>query len=141
MEGYLRLRSKAAKAELVLVKGPRKLDEGLWSTGSMGRGIKEHGLVVATEKGPLLVTGCAHPGIHRMAKRAARISGGRLQLVLGGFHLGKLDAEKLSAVIEVLESVTDSVAPGHCTGKNSTETLLSAFPRGTRLEVGLSLTF
>ncbi|HAF71370.1 TPA: hypothetical protein DCL37_08560 [Candidatus Acetothermia bacterium] len=42
MEGYLRPR--AAKAELVLVKGPRRLGEPLWSTGTMGRGVKEHGL-------------------------------------------------------------------------------------------------
>ena len=134
MEGYLRPR--AAKAELILVKGPRRLREGLWSTGTMGRRVKEHGLVIATEKGPALVTGCAHPGIDRMAARAARIVGERLRLVLGGFHLEGASPERLKRVIAGLRGVAESVAPGHCTGKAATQALLSAFPQGEALTVG-----
>ena len=134
MEGYLRPR--AVKAELMLVKGPRRLGEGLWSTGTMGRRVKEHGLVIATEKGPVLITGCAHPGIDRMAARAARIAGGRLRLVLGGFHLGGASPERLKRVIAGLREASESVAPGHCTGKAATQALLSAFPKGEALAVG-----
>ncbi len=95
MEEYLRPRAKSAAAELFLVKGPRTLGKGLWSTGVMGRGVKEHGLVIATAEGPVLITGCAHPGVHRLAARAARIAGERLRLVLGGFHLAGIPREKL----------------------------------------------
>lgn len=139
MEDYLRPRAKAAKAELILVRGPRKLGEGLWTTGAMGRGVKEHGLVVTTDKGAVLITGCAHPGVHRMAARAVGLVGGRLRLVLGGFHLAGFPAGKLSQVIQDLEEVTDSVAPGHCTGEKPTQALLAAFPRSKPLEVGFSL--
>ena len=134
MEGYLRPR--AVKAELILVKGPRRLGEGLWSTGTMGRRVKEHGLVIATEKGPVLITGCAHPGIDRMAGRAARIAGERLRLVLGGFHLGGASPERLKRVIAGLREASESVAPGHCTGEAATQALLSAFPKGEALAVG-----
>ncbi|HAF70277.1 MAG: Putative metal-dependent hydrolase [Acetothermia bacterium 64_32] len=137
MEGYLRPR--AAKAELILVKGPRRLGEGLWSTGTMGRRVKEHGFVIATEEGPVLVTGCAHPGIARMAARAARIAGGRLALVLGGFHLAGTPEGKLAEVIRDLRETTSSVAPGHCTGDGPTAALLAAFPGARELSVGFAL--
>jgi len=136
MEGYLRPRARAAKAELILVKGPRRLGEGFWSTGTMGRGVKEHGLVVATGQGPALITGCAHPGVHRMARRAARIVGERLRLVLGGFHLERASPERLKQVIAGLREVAESVAPGHCTGEAAAQALLSAFPKGEALTVG-----
>ena len=137
MEGYLRPR--AAKAKLILVKGPRRLGEGLWSTGTMGRRVKEHGLVIATEKGPILITGCAHPGIDRMAARAARIAGGRLRLVLGGFHLDGASPERLNRVIAGLREVAECVAPGHCTGEEAIAKLLARFPNSFSLEVGKGL--
>ena len=134
MEEYLRPR--AAKAELMLVKGPRRLGEGLWSTGTMGRRVKEHGLIMGTRQGSVLITGCAHPGIDRMAARAARIAGERLRLVLGGFHLGGASPERLNRVIAGLREAAESVAPGHCTGEAATQALLSAFPKGEALAVG-----
>lgn len=139
MEDYLRPRAKAAKAELMPVKSPRALGEGIWSTGTMGRGTKEHGLVVATGDGPVLITGCAHPGIARMAARAARVAGERPRLVLGGFHLGGLSRGELSRVIRDLQGITAAVAPGHCTGREATEALLAAFPGSRALEAGLTL--
>ena len=139
MEGYLGPRLKGTKAELSLIKGPRRLGEGLWSTGAMGRSVKEHGLVVTTDGGAILITGCAHPGVARMAARAVGLVGGRLRLVLGGFHLAGLPAGKLSQVIQDLKEVTDSVAPGHCTGEKPTQALLAAFPGSKPLEVGFSL--
>ncbi len=139
MGDYLRPRTRRAKAELTLVKGPRCLGEGLWSTGTMGRGVKEQGLVVATEEGPVLITGCAHPGIVRMAARAAKIVGERFRLVLGGFHLARLSPDELARLAEDLQALAVSVAPGHCTGREASETLLTAFPEGQGLSVGLSL--
>lgn len=141
MEGYLRPRLKGMKAELIPVRGPRKLGEGLWSTGAMGRAVKEHGLVVATGRGPVLITGCAHPGIARMAARAARIAGEGLRLVLGGFHLAGLPRDKLSRLVRELGAATRAVAPGHCTGREATEALLAAFPGSEGLAVGSSWEF
>ena len=138
MADYLRPRVKRAKADLVLIKGPRKIGDGLWSTGAMGRGVKEHGLVIATAEGSVLITGCAHPGVHRLAARAARIAGERLRLVLGGFHLAGIPREKLVWVIHRLGEAAESLAPGHCTGKEAMETLLAAFPGSEALKVGFS---
>ena len=139
MEDYLRPRAKAAKAELILVRGPRKLGEGLWTTGVMGRGVKEHGLVVTTNKGAALITGCAHPGIHHMAARAAQLVGERLYLVLGGFHLAGLSEERLSRLIRELARSTETVFPGHCSGEGPSSALREAFPGGEGVRAGFSL--
>lgn len=139
MEDYLRPRVKAAKAELFLVKGPRNLWEGLWSTGPMGRGIKEHGLIVATSEGPILFTGCAHPGVHRLAARAVSLVGEELRAVMGGFHLAGLAESQLAAVMENLVGLTRAVFPGHCTGESATTALLMAFPGSKALYAGFSL--
>ena len=59
---------------------------GIRTTGTLGRGaIEEHGLCVKTDKGWVLITGCAHPGIDNMAARAKKVTGGPIELVLGGF--------------------------------------------------------
>jgi len=139
MEPAMKKRARAARAELVGVRGPRRLGEGLWSTGTMGRAVKEHGLVVAGAAGPVLVTGCAHPGIDRMARRAARIAGTSLRLALGGFHLEGTSEEQLARVIRGLKETAQSVAPGHCTGKVATAALTAEFPSTSPLSVGTEI--
>jgi len=139
MEGYLQPRLKGRKAELIPIRGPRKLGEGLWSTGAMGRAVKEHGLVVATGRGPALITGCAHPGVHRMAARAAALAGAGPRFVLGGFHLAGLAEEKLARLVRALAGTTEAAFPGHCTGEEASKALLEIFPGGERLRVGFSL--
>ena len=73
-----------------------------------------------------------------MAARAARIAGERLRLVLGGFHLAGIPREKLVWVIHRLREAAESLAPGHCTGKEAMEILLATFPRSEALKVGFS---
>ncbi|MFO8033569.1 MAG: hypothetical protein R6U88_00160, partial [Candidatus Bipolaricaulota bacterium] len=139
MEGHLRLRARDVKAGRVVVRGPCSLGGDLLSTGSMGRKVKEHGLIIASPEGPVLVTGCAHPGIDRMATRATRLMGHDLSLVVGGFHLGGESPERVSAVVDRLVGATRSVAPGHCTGVEATAALLARFPSGITLEVGKTI--
>lgn len=139
MADYLSPRAKRAEAELVPIKGSRKLGDGLWSTGAMGRGVKEHGLVIATAEGAVLITGCAHPGVHRLAARAASLAGGRLRFVLGGFHLEGIGEGKLAALIGALRDLTSAVFPGHCTGKGPSSALIAAFPGSEALRAGFSL--
>ena len=139
--GPLRARARAAKMALFAVKEPRDLGDGFWSTGQMGLSPGEQGLIVPTDKGPILITGCAHPGVERMARRAVRLTGRKLRLVIGGFHLLDADAERLREVVQGLQETTEGVAPGHCTGEKATEALLSAFPGSPHLKVGLQMEF
>ena len=74
------------------------------STGALGRLIKEQSLVVNTEKGNLVITGCAHPGLGKIIDKANQL--GKIYGVLGGFH-GFSKLEKLQGI--------KLIAPCHCT--------------------------
>jgi 7,8-dihydropterin-6-yl-methyl-4-(beta-D-ribofuranosyl)aminobenzene 5'-phosphate synthase len=94
---------------------------GVRTTGTLGRGaIEEHGLCVKTDKGWVLITGCAHPGIDNMASRAKEVTDGAIELVLGGFHMIRHSRSQADAVIDRIKDLSvKRVAPCHCTGDDS----------------------
>jgi 7,8-dihydropterin-6-yl-methyl-4-(beta-D-ribofuranosyl)aminobenzene 5'-phosphate synthase len=88
-----------------------------WSTGELGDGIIEQALLLDTAQGLVVVTGCAHPGIDRIAETAVRLTGKRIHLLMGGFHLGGAGPAEIQAIIARLKSLgVEKVAPSHCTG-------------------------
>jgi 7,8-dihydropterin-6-yl-methyl-4-(beta-D-ribofuranosyl)aminobenzene 5'-phosphate synthase len=88
-----------------------------WSTGPLSDGIAEQALILDTPKGLVVVAGCAHPGIDRIAETAGRLAGKRIHLLMGGFHLGGAGRTKLEAIIARLRALgVEKVAPSHCTG-------------------------
>ena len=136
MARYLRQRTKRTKAELNVVSGPTDLGDGLLSTGTMGQTVREHGLLVKTKGGGVLITGCAHPGVDRMAERAASFLGSSLSLILGGFHLEGASKDRLETLVSRLRPLAKTLAPGHCTGKEAIEFLRASFPNVMPLAVG-----
>ena len=104
--------------EPVDVTEPVEICPGVWSTGEMGGMIKEQSLVIRTDRGPVVVTGCAHPGIAKITEKACRIVEGAPLLVMGGFHLGRTGDEEVLRIISVLEGLgVRYVSPSHCTGE------------------------
>jgi len=81
-----------------------EISPGVHSTGALGRLIKEQSLVVNTEKGNIVITGCAHPGLGKIIDKATQL--GKIYGVLGGFH-GFSKLEKLQGI--------KLIAPCHCT--------------------------
>ena len=61
--GRLKAIVRKAGATLVETTGPAKMCEGVWTTGVVAGPIPEQGIVVEHGSGPVVVTGCAHPGI------------------------------------------------------------------------------
>lgn len=104
-------------ATVETVSEARRLFDNVYSTGEMGRTIKEQALVVDTPRGLVVITGCAHPNVADMAERAKTYLGKNIYLLMGGFHLGgKSDAE-IRTIIKRLKSLgVRKVAPSHCTG-------------------------
>ena len=83
---------------------PTEICTEIYSTGALGTFIKEQSLVINTEKGNIVVTGCAHPGLENIIERSREL--GEIHGVLGGFHeFSKL--EKLQGI--------ELIAPCHCT--------------------------
>jgi len=136
MAWYLRQRTKRTKAELNVVSEPTNLGDGLFSLGTMGQTVREHGLLVKTKEGGALITGCAHPGVDRMAERAADLLGSSLSLILGGFHLEGASKDRLETLVSRLRPLAKALAPGHCTGKEAIEFLRASFPNVVPLAVG-----
>jgi 7,8-dihydropterin-6-yl-methyl-4-(beta-D-ribofuranosyl)aminobenzene 5'-phosphate synthase len=89
----------------------------IYTTGALGKMIREQALVVDTQNGLVVVTGCAHPGIVRIVEEAARHFEKDIALVMGGFHLFSTDAASIQKIIQRLKDLgVRKVAPCHCSG-------------------------
>ena len=108
--------------ELVEVGGSAKICDHVYTTGELGISIIEQSLIIETSRGFILITGCAHPGIVNIVKRAKKLSNQEVYLVLGGFHLsGKSDRE-LNDIVSAFRSLgVKKVSPTHCTGDQAIE--------------------
>ena len=111
---------------------PRKYDEKNWSqlgkmidqNGNMQEDIipEDQSLFFDTKKGIVLISGCGHAGIINTLEYVSKIFPNRpIYKILGGFHLLKLDAEKLKWKADKMKSFGVNYFVGaHCTGINST---------------------
>ena len=100
----------------VIDKEPQKILPSVWSTGTMGE-IGEQSVVIDTEQGLIVLTGCAHPGVVHIAERAMAMREKPILLLMGGFHLMYSRAAEIMAVIEKLENLgVKNVCPTHCSG-------------------------
>jgi 7,8-dihydropterin-6-yl-methyl-4-(beta-D-ribofuranosyl)aminobenzene 5'-phosphate synthase len=105
-------------ASLEEVGGQREIFPGVFTTGELNGGIKEQSLVLRSPQGLVVITGCAHPGIVKIVRRAEEIANGKVHLVLGGFHLGGASASAIEMIIQsFLHLGVEKVAPCHCSGE------------------------
>jgi len=119
---------EAAHARSVQVTKPIEFSPGLLSTGELGTTIREQSLIISTTSGPVLITGCAHPGIVEIARVATDLVKAPLRLVLGGFHLGGTTSEKVREIGASLHALgVRQIGPCHCTGENAIKILREAF--------------
>ena len=115
-----RLKKNVAKkaARVVEVSDPKEIIPGVHTTGELGLGIKEQSLVLDTEEGVVVLTGCAHPGLEIILEAATMF--GKLYGVIGGFH----GFDKL----ESLQGL-ELIIPCHCTVRK--KEILSMYPEKT----------
>lgn len=103
------------RASLIEVKEAIEISDSIWSTGELGDKTKEQSLVLSTEKGSYVLTGCAHPGIDAIMDAA--LCHGKIKGILGGLH----DSD----MFERLEEM-ELIAAGHCTSHK--EKIRELFP-------------
>ncbi len=106
--------------------------------------LRELSLAIDTPDGVILVVGCSHPGIDRIAEAVVSM-GKRIHLIAGGFHLVVAKDPEIDAIVTGLRDRwrVAFVAPGHCTGEPTFAALRRAFGDrylyaglGTTLELG-----
>lgn len=104
-------------AEAISVSKSTEVSKGVYSTGEMGTSIKEQSLIVRTNKGLVILTGCAHPGIVNIAEESQRLLNEKILLALGGFHLFGSSSKEIQRIIEELKQMgVEKIAPNHCSG-------------------------
>jgi len=110
-------RVRCCGARVVEVRGPMEIGEGVYSTGEMGTRIREQALVVESSEGLVVITGCAHPGIVEVVRRAVEIGEEKVHLVVGGFHMAGMPEARVRAVVQAFRELgVARVAPCHCSG-------------------------
>ena len=116
-------------AEVCEIRHTVRIGANMETTGEMrGRVKNEHSLVVRTDKGAIVITGCAHPGILDIVQRARRMTGQDILLVMGGFHLLHDDAKAVRQIIEGFQQLgVRFVAPSHCTGDRALKLFAAAY--------------
>jgi len=108
---------KRTGAKLVQVRGPTKICKEVYSTGELGGWLKEQSLIVKTAKGLVVITGCAHPGIVNISKKAKGMLETDIYLVIGGFHLGGMSSQRIGQIVNEMKGEgVKKVAPCHCSG-------------------------
>ncbi len=108
---------RLAGAKWVGVHEPMRICKSVCSTGELGGFIREQSLIVETCKGSVLITGCAHPGIVEIVKRAKEQVSAEVYLVLGGFHLCWMNLSEVKTIISgVKKEGVKKVGPSHCSG-------------------------
>jgi 7,8-dihydropterin-6-yl-methyl-4-(beta-D-ribofuranosyl)aminobenzene 5'-phosphate synthase len=104
-------------AKVVEVHEPLKIFEGVYSTGELGTWIKEQSLIIQTDKGSIVITGCAHPGIVKIVEKAKEVVQDDIFLVMGGFHLGSESENAIKKIVlSFRELGVHFTAPCHCSG-------------------------
>ena len=109
-------------AHVVEVHEPMEIAEGIYTTGEMGAGIIEQSLVVATDPGLVVISGCAHPGIVNIVAKAKETMREEVHLVMGGFHLGGASQATIEGIVEDFRKLgVQKAAPCHCSGDRARE--------------------
>jgi 7,8-dihydropterin-6-yl-methyl-4-(beta-D-ribofuranosyl)aminobenzene 5'-phosphate synthase len=72
------------RANLFEVSKSKNICEDVYTTGELGKDIKEQSIILKTENGLIVITGCAHPSIREILNVASNY--GKIFGLIGGFH-------------------------------------------------------
>jgi len=123
-------KDKATKLGASLIEAEKltEIAQGIFSTGEIagtfhGTYIPEQALVLKTENGLSVITGCAHPGILKIIEKIKiNFDNEPIYLALGGFHLMESDKRSIEIVAENFEKMgIIKAGPTHCSGEAAQE--------------------
>jgi len=164
---YSRQHLENLGAEFDLSPDFREIGQGLWLTGEVPRRTSfedvddklqvtgsdgvlrpdpladDCSLIIDSEKGLVLVLGCAHAGLVNIMQYALDKTGrDRIHAVVGGLHLAPASDDQFNETVRALRHYrVKRLGVGHCTGLRRAAELYAHFPRSTFFaSVGSSLT-
>lgn len=107
----------------------QQIDEGIFTMVLKGGlFLYEQVLILRTENGLVIVTGCAHPGITHILEAARAKLNAPIHFVLGGFHLFRKTSSFTGKIVNQFKAMgVKKVAPCHCSGKQTIEQFKEAY--------------
>jgi 7,8-dihydropterin-6-yl-methyl-4-(beta-D-ribofuranosyl)aminobenzene 5'-phosphate synthase len=121
-------KTKKAGAQVIEVSRSREICPHAYTTGELGGMIKEESLVLETARGLVIITGCAHPGITNIVKKAKELMRSDVYLIVGGFHLCWMNLGQVNKIVEGIQAEgVRTVAPCHCSGDLARKRFEKAF--------------
>ncbi|OGP77625.1 MAG: MBL fold metallo-hydrolase [Deltaproteobacteria bacterium RBG_16_49_23] len=98
--------------------------------------LDDQSLILDTEKGLILILGCAHSGMINIIQHVIHKTGkDKFYAIMGGTHLDFLTPEQLEESIKALKKMTiDKIGVSHCTGMRAAFRLQQEF--GDRFSYG-----
>ncbi len=86
-------------------------------------------LFINTDKGLVILLGCAHAGLLNIIDHAIKVTGQKkIYMVLGGTHLKFCSEEQMTATLNRLEELDiDKIGASHCTGLRGARMLAERF--------------
>jgi len=99
------------------VRNFQKICERAHTSGVIPGWIKEQSLILDTDKGLILITGCAHPRIVKIISTVKELLKKDIYMVFGGFHLAGFNKGEIKEIIDRFQdSGVKKVGPCHCSG-------------------------
>ena len=116
------------KAKAIPVDDPVEICKDVYTTGEIGVQIKEQSLILDTPKGLIIVTGCSHPGIVNILKKAKQVVKKDIYLVFGGFHLMRHTEAQVKEIIQEFRALgVQKCGATHCTGDGAIKLFKNGF--------------
>ncbi len=114
------------KGKLIELEKLTKIAENIFSTGEIGgtykgKDMPEQSVVVKTDRGITLITGCAHPGIVKIVEIVKRdFPKETFYSVIGGLHLINDNRRTIKNIVERLrDTKIKKIGATHCSGKRA----------------------
>ncbi|MBM7559979.1 MBL fold metallo-hydrolase [Marinitoga litoralis] len=131
------------KTEVNISEKPSEIKKNIYSTGTFKENIPEHSMVLKTEKGLVVIAGCAHPNIENILNFSKEYFKDKLHAAIGGFHFYKLYEEKLFVRLDRIKKTgVEFLLPSHCTGIEAINVMnvefkgrIIKFGAGARIEI------
>jgi 7,8-dihydropterin-6-yl-methyl-4-(beta-D-ribofuranosyl)aminobenzene 5'-phosphate synthase len=125
---YFKTNMRIRGVDMVEVQNATRICECAATTGVLGTDIEEQSLMVNTPEGLVVITGCSHPGIVNITKKAKELTDKEVYLVIGGFHLAGLTEATITRIIsEMKELGVIRIAPCHCSGDTARRLFRESF--------------
>jgi len=140
---------KKLNGNLKETKNTTEISKNIFVTGEIageykGEYMPEQALVIKTNKGISVVTGCAHPGIIKMLKAVKKNFPKKdIYTVLGGFHLMDKDKMLIEIIADEFKKIgVKKAGATHCSGPRAEEIFKLKYKKdflpikvGTEIEV------